>query len=440
MDKRRENIEKYLKGELTSAEMHALEKEALSDPFLAEALEGSEQVSAVDFSKDVAELNEKIMKRKSASWTWPVRIAASLLLLVVSIFIIWITLRQEPEQPLALEQTISPKENLPNTQTKPVPATSETEKPKEESTPPLIAESKKETPTASQAKQPKQRSKKSYSERKVETKKTEQAPEVSETLTAETKIDDTVSHRIAESQLHTKREVATIDPNKKNELQAPSANEIKLAEGYIAAIDARPTIVTGRVMSAEDGTPLPDVSIALKGTSVRTKSDAYGRYTITANSQEKTLVYSSEGLESTEVKIDGVDSTYLPVKIEMTDAAQEEAAVETSGMRDFGPTNVYTIPAHPETGNRIFKQYLEKNHKYPKEAKETKLEGTVIIEFKVDAAGELSEFKIIRGIGNGCDEELIRLILQGAKWVPTTKDGLPVADKARVKFKFELEE
>lgn len=439
MDKRRNDIEKYLKGELTPAEMHALENEALNNPFLAEALEGGEQLDAADFSKDVAELNERIMKRKSASWTWTVRIAASLLLLAISIFVIWITLKQDPEQTLALEQNTPAKDSISKiTETKPDPATQPEEPKKEEPAPSPIAEVKKETPPSSSANL-KQRSKKSSSERNAETK-IEQAPQLSETAVVEKKLEDKVSERIAESLPEQKREVATIDPGKRDELQLPSANEIKLAEGYIEAVDARPTIVTGRVLSAEDGTPLPDVSIALKGTSVMTKTDAHGRYTITANSREKTLVYSSEGLESTEVKIDGIDSTYLPVKIEMTEAAQEEAAVETSGMRDFGPTNVYTIPAHPESGNRAFKQYLEKNHKYPREAKDTKIEGTVIIEFKVDATGALSEFKIVRGIGNGCDEELIRLILQGVKWVPTTKDGTPVNDKARVKFKFELEQ
>lgn len=439
MDKRRNDIEKYLKGELTPAEMHALEKEALNNPFLAEALEGGEQLDAADFSKDVAELNERIMKRKSASWTWTVRIAASFLLLAISIFVIWITLKQDPEQTLALEQNTPAKDSISKiTETKPEPATQPEEPKKEEPSPSPIAEVKKETPPSSSANL-KQRSKKSSSERNAETK-IEQAPQLSETAVAEKKLEDKVSERIAESLPEQNREVATIDPGKRDELQLPSANEIKLAEGYIEAVDARPTIVTGRVLSAEDGTPLPDVSIALKGTSVMTKTDAHGRYTITANSREKTLVYSSEGLESTEVKIDGIDSTYLPVKIEMTEAAQEEAAVETSGMRDFGPTNVYTIPAHPESGNRAFKQYLEKNHKYPREAKDTKIEGTVIIEFKVDATGALSEFKIVRGIGNGCDEELIRLILQGVKWVPTTKDGTPVNDKARVKFKFELEQ
>jgi TonB family protein len=441
MNKRQNDIEKYLKGELTPAQMHALEKEALGNPFLAEALEGGELISAVDFSKDIAELNEKIVKRKSAAWTWPVRIAASLLLLAISVFIVWITLKQTPEQTLALEQNLSAPDSLPKTspQTNPAPTISETEKSKEESNPALLqAESKKEISSGAPPSKSKLRAKKSEPELIAETRKSE--PVLSETIMDKDKTEKEKNTPITESRLDKKTEIATIDPDKKNDLQPPSSTEIKLAEGYIASIDARPTLVIGRVMSAEDGTPLPDVSVALKGTSIMTKTDAHGRYSITANSHDKTLVYSSIGLESTEVKIDGIDSTYLPVKLEITEEAQEEAAVETRGMRDFGPTHVYTIPAHPEIGNRAFKQYLEKSHKYPTEAKETKVEGTVIIEFKVDPTGELSEFKIVRGIGNGCDEELIRLILQGVKWVPTTKEGTPVSDKARVKFKFELEE
>ena len=36
----RNDIERYSKGELSPAEMHELERKALSDPFLADALEG----------------------------------------------------------------------------------------------------------------------------------------------------------------------------------------------------------------------------------------------------------------------------------------------------------------------------------------------------------------------------------------------------------------
>ncbi len=437
MTKRRNDIEKYLKGKLTPAEMHALEKEALNDSFLAEALEGAEQLGAVDFSNDVVSLNEKIIKRKKASWAWPVRIAASILLLAVSIFIIWITLKQDPEQNLAFEQPIS-HDSIPQPAAETIPApTPETQELKEQSDPaPLPIEAKKETSGATA--KPKFRSKKSSPELIAKNNEPEQVPELSNSELNEINTNDKASTGISESHITKKSEITTIDPTKKDDLQPPA--ETKLIEGYITSIDARPTIVTGYVMSAEDGTPLPDVSVALKGTSVMTKTDALGRYAITATDLEKTLVYSSEGLESTEVKIEGVDSTYLPVKLEITEEAQEEAVVETSGMPEFGATHIYTIPAHPETGNRAFKQYLEKNHKYPKEAKETKLEGTVVIEFKVDATGALSEFRIVRGIGNGCDEELIRLILQGAKWVPASQDGTPISDKARVKFKFELED
>lgn len=435
MDKYKNDIENYLTGKLTPAEMHALEKRALDDPFLADALEGAALIDATDFSKDIAELNQRIAKQKSSTWLWPMRIAAGVALVAVSMIAVWLFLKQDQEQTLALQPETS--NELPKTQPKietPPPTETKQSAPAPDTTSPA-SQSKKEihsTPRVKRSKQP--------APLVAETKTAEQLPELSETLADNNVTKDNVSEPATSIARKETSKVTSNDPEKKQEIRLPSANEIKIAEGYIAAVDARPTIVTGRVLSAEDGTPLPNVSVALKGTGVITKTDAHGRYSITANSREKTLVYSSEGLESTEVKIDGIDSTYLPVKIEMTDAAQEEAAVETSGMRDFGPTNVYTIPAHPETGNRAFKQYLEKSYKYPKEARDLKVEGTVMIEFKVDATGALSEFRIVRGIGNGCDEEVIRLILQGAKWIPTTKDGTPVNDKARVKFKFELEE
>ena len=40
MTNRDKDIQRYLRGEMSAAEQHALEKAALSDPFLAEALEG----------------------------------------------------------------------------------------------------------------------------------------------------------------------------------------------------------------------------------------------------------------------------------------------------------------------------------------------------------------------------------------------------------------
>lgn len=60
MDKLWHDIEKYRSGALSASEMHALEKRALTDPFLAEALEGAGDLDPAAFSADVADLQKRI--------------------------------------------------------------------------------------------------------------------------------------------------------------------------------------------------------------------------------------------------------------------------------------------------------------------------------------------------------------------------------------------
>src|SRR5213075_51852 len=60
------DIEKYHKGLLSRKEMHELEKAALEDPFVADALEGYGSVS-VNPTADLAELQRKLEQRASGS-------------------------------------------------------------------------------------------------------------------------------------------------------------------------------------------------------------------------------------------------------------------------------------------------------------------------------------------------------------------------------------
>ncbi len=61
------DIQKYLRGELSAPEMHQLERAALEDPFLADALEGMEIYpglpSARNFQEDLDELQQRMNKR-----------------------------------------------------------------------------------------------------------------------------------------------------------------------------------------------------------------------------------------------------------------------------------------------------------------------------------------------------------------------------------------
>src|SRR5688500_10724841 len=61
------DIDRYLNKDMTHEEMHAMEKAALEDPFLADAMEGytdaSDSMKANTFSADVDELKIRLQDR-----------------------------------------------------------------------------------------------------------------------------------------------------------------------------------------------------------------------------------------------------------------------------------------------------------------------------------------------------------------------------------------
>ena len=75
-------------------------------------------------------------------------------------------------------------------------------------------------------------------------------------------------------------------------------------------------------------------------------------------------------------------------------------------------------------------QFLYASLEYPKEAQKNDIEGQVISQFVVSKDGTTSDFKIIRGIGGGCDEEVIRVLNKmnekGILWKPGMQEGKPV--------------
>ena len=64
-----------------------------------------------------------------------------------------------------------------------------------------------------------------------------------------------------------------------------------------------PNEVRGRVVSAEDGSPLPGVNIVIKGTTVGTVTDVNGEYSLPLTADAKTMVFSFIGLQTQEVSI-----------------------------------------------------------------------------------------------------------------------------------------
>jgi periplasmic protein TonB len=80
---------------------------------------------------------------------------------------------------------------------------------------------------------------------------------------------------------------------------------------------------------------------------------------------------------------------------------------------------------------------LVKKIKYPAIAKQTNLEGKVFAMAYVDEKGQVDKVKIIKGLGGGCDEEVIR-VLTNSKFKPGQHEGKPVKVKTTISVTFKV--
>ncbi len=101
-------------------------------------------------------------------------------------------------------------------------------------------------------------------------------------------------------------------------------------------------------------------------------------------------------------------------------------------------TKVDMLPEFPG-GMKALGKYVDgKNHNYPKEARENKIEGKVMIQFVIDEDGTPSDFKVVKGIGYGCDEAALEAFKKMPKWKPATVNGKPVKFQTQLGYLYKL--
>jgi TonB family protein len=101
-------------------------------------------------------------------------------------------------------------------------------------------------------------------------------------------------------------------------------------------------------------------------------------------------------------------------------------------------TRVEQVPTFPG-GDAGFNKYIAKNIKYPGMARDNNVQGRVIVQFVVEKDGTLTDVKVVRGIGSGCDQEAVRVISQSPKWKPGLVDSKPVRVTYSVPISFSLQ-
>lgn len=132
-----------------------------------------------------------------------------------------------------------------------------------------------------------------------------------------------------------------------------------------------------------------------------------------------------EELEIEDLEID------QDTEIEFIEAVEEEVVEEEIF------TIVEDMPSFPGGEAKLF-EYLGKNIKYPQIAKEAGISGIVYVNFVVGTSGNITDVKVLRGIGGGCDEEAIRVVKNMPQWSPGKQRGKPVKVSYNLPIRFSL--
>jgi protein TonB len=124
---------------------------------------------------------------------------------------------------------------------------------------------------------------------------------------------------------------------------------------------------------------------------------------------------------------EGLDLVALPDDPMLTSHAEEDKVF----------TIVEEMPAFPGGDKELLKKLAQIN--YPTAARENGISGAVYLTFVVEKDGKIKEAKILKGIGGGCDEEALRVLLTLPDWRPGRQNGRPVAVRSSVRVNFTLQ-
>jgi protein TonB len=122
------------------------------------------------------------------------------------------------------------------------------------------------------------------------------------------------------------------------------------------------------------------------------------------------------------------------------DVVIDEPREETKAV-EIQKEEIFTVVEQPPMfpgGMAELGKFLSKNLKYPRQASQSNIEGTVYVNFVVDSHGKISEVKILKGIGYGCDEEAERVVRAMPAWAPGKQGGRGVSVRYNLPIKFKL--
>ncbi len=409
------DIQRYLNREMPAQERHAMEKAALEDPFLAEALEGYMQHSAATFLQDIEDL-KKSLQEKNDTKLIPVRnrkiwwSAAAAILIICGAAFTWYWLApagNDIAQQKKKEQRFTPLKETQDTAEMPAAvadsahiALQESEILKQSTKPASIPGKKLPGVTGSASKNtvrsvPAGTKEKKDTARPAPSANREDQASAATVLRAQT-IEEEDERKSSADVL---RSASSTIPN-----NIPAA--------------AYTHIITGKITD-ENNKPLPFVNIRINHTAAGTYSDAEGNFRLLSGDTSLVVNVKSVGFQPQQVVLyAGAPGNNIMLR---SDGQQpEEVTILGYGSHSKKAITkdeaANKIPeAAPADGWSNYDIYLANNTRPPGTVSNAG-RGFVELSFTVDEYGSLSDFKIARSTCPQCNKEAIRVIKEGPKW------------------------
>lgn len=325
-----ELIRQYLAGELDDKAMHALERQALDDPFLAEALEGY-AAHDPDQSAHLAALQQRLEQRVGQSQKGKLRLlyyrwaSAAAILVILGLSFLWINKQQSAERQKEIAKT---EETRPAAH---IYSDKATDSAKHAPVPPDTA-----MPAGSLAVRTPSRTRE---------KKEKNIPEAA--LQADKAADTALVTAREEIAPLTRRDTINADlavadktvvPSQAAKQPAIRLREVsaiqQALEGKLAGVDVSSSsrrFLNGKVVDKESGEPLPGVSVMAGNKGVLT--DNKGAFAIQLDSTESlSLKLAYIGYNSQQLSLRQQQNNVL-VAMEPSKAGLQEVVITTSGVK-----------------------------------------------------------------------------------------------------------
>ena len=392
----------YIQGLRKGKEAHRLEKESMKDPFLADAIDGYNQVEG-NHEQRIEKLRMQVSahsakKKNTYAITWS--IAACLIIgFGISSYFLFLKKSMTDEVFIA-EESVStklaepaapPTPAIPATPT--VPATPQKEialattKVKTDSTP--ISEI-----TARQA------DKKDMIAKIQTTSQPQGAPVAAVPMMEE----------VSEETAALQEVVATIDT-----FESESDKKMKMAK--VATILPQNNMIKGRVTD-EKGEPLIGASVTYKGTNIGTITNMNGEFSLVKKDDKKRLTAEYIGYDPVEIRVD----TSRTMLIAMNEDQKGLSEVVVVGHGVNKKANKDNTP-QPVDGKRKYLKYLKKNLVRPTDETCAQVKGKVVLTFLVNRDGRPFHIKVKKSLCESSDKEAIRLVQEGPDWTYGNKQA-----------------